>query len=723
MKQLLQNFKTGVCSVEDIPDPVVRPGFVLVRNAYSVISTGTEGGTVALGRMSLLGKARARPEQVKKVIQVARTRGVMTAYHAAQRSLEMPVALGYCSAGTVLDVGAGVSEFRAGERVACGGAGYANHAEIVCIPRNLCVPVPDALALREASFATLGSIALQSVRVADVRLGENVVVIGLGLVGLLAAQLLQAAGCHVFGVDIDPARIAFARAQGWCDGEQADAANLVERVSAFCGGHGADAVIITAASADNGPVAQAGEFARRKGKVVVVGRTEMRAPRETYLFKELSLSTSMAYGPGTGDPQYEERGIDYPYAYVRWTEGRNMAAFIAQLAAGRVNTEALVTHEFGIDEAPQAFDVITGRTGERSTAVLLRYPQQAASAPVRRLARAGTHDAARTGTGVSVIGAGSYAINEFLPLLARHRGLDLRGISSATGVRAKALADKYGFGFCASGADDILSDPDTGCVFILTRHDSHAGLAAAALRAGKHVFVEKPLAMTTAELDEVSAALSASDRVLMVGFNRRYAPHALRMKAFFATRAQPAAVLYRANVGYRPPEHWLHDARQGGGVIIGEACHHLDFCNWFIDAPVASVAANCLSAPVSGFLAQDNVSITIRYDDGSIAQLAYLSNGSKAMSIERVEVFADNRGAVIDDYRRLELGSELSVQRDTLWRGADRGHANQLRAFLAAATGSATAPVDGESYLASTRLTLQVAAQIGIAGAHAETHG
>jgi len=715
MKQVLQNFRTGVCSVHEVPDPLPRPGFVLVRTEHSVISSGTEGGTVALGRMSLIGKARARPEQVKKVLQVARTRGAWTAYQAARRSLEMPVALGYCAAGTVIEAGAGVTGLAPGDRVACGGQGYANHAEIVCVPRNLCVAVPAAVPMRAAAFTTLGAIALQSLRVAGVRLGEKVVVIGLGLVGLLAAQLLRAAGCSVFGIDVDPERLAFARAEGWCEGAVTGAGNLTEQVRAFSAGQGADAVIITAATADNQPVALAGVLARRKGRVVVVGRTDMRAPRETYLFKELELATSMAYGPGTGDPVYEEQGQDYPYAYVRWTEGRNMAAFLEQLAAGAVRTEPLVTHEFGIDDAPRAFDVVTGRTGERATAVMLGYParERAAGTAVALRPRAPARPRAGRALGVSVIGAGSYAVNEFLPLLARREGLRLRGISSATGVRARALGEKYGFGFCDSGAEAILADEATDCVFILTRHDSHAALAAAALLAGKHVFVEKPLALAAAELEAVEQALAESEGLLMVGFNRRYAPLARQARAFFGERAQPAAVLYRANVGYRPPGHWLHDPRQGGGVVLGEACHHLDFCNWFVGAPVSAVSATRLDGPGGDFLAEDNVSVTIRYADGSLAHLAYLSNGAKAFSSERVELYADNRTAAIDDYRLLELGGEVSVRRRRQWRGPDRGHAGQLAAFLAAAGGDAAQAIDSAGYVASSRLALEVAAQVG----------
>jgi predicted dehydrogenase len=714
MKQVLQDFKTGECTVAEVPAPVIREGFVVVRNHYSLISTGTEGGTVKLGQMSLLGKARARPEQVKKVLQVAKTQGVVTAYQAARRALEMPVALGYCAAGEVIEIGAGVTGFEIGAKVACGGAGFANHAEVVIVPKNLAVPIPDDVTMRQACFTTLGSIALQSVRIADTRLGESVVVIGLGLVGLFTVQLLRAGGCRVFGIDIDKQRVAFACGQGYCRGAALDASNLKELVEAFSGGNGADAVIITAATEDNGPVALAGELARRKARIVCVGRTEMKAPRETYLFKELELCTSMAYGPGTGDPTYELDGIDYPLAYVRWTEGRNMRAVLDQIAQGRVDTEALVTHEFVIDEAPAAFDLITGATKERSTGVLLAYPLPSAPAETVRTI---TLQPARSPTrvegeiGVSVIGAGSYATNEFLPLLAKKSDVRLRGIVSATGVRAKALGEKYGFETCASEADGVIADDQTDCVFILTRHDTHASLAAAALERGKHVFVEKPLALNHQELERVIEAQQRSGgRHVMVGFNRRYAPLALRMKDFVGQRAQPAFLIYRANVGYRPPEHWLHDPVQGGGVILGEACHHIDFCNWLLGGVPTRVEARALAGTGAGMIPEDNVQISLSYADGSIAVVAYLSNGCKAYDNERVEIFCDNKTAALTDYKKLEMASGLSVAGSRRWITSDKGHGAQIDALLEAIRGDGV--IDSASYFDSSRIAIDAAAAV-----------
>lgn len=702
MKQVLENLRDGEIRVEDVPAPAAKPGFVLVRNHYSVISKGTEGGTVKLGQMSLLAKARARPEQVRKVIALARMHGPLAAWRVAQRALDMPMALGYSSAGQVLQVGEGVEDLSPGDFVACGGAGFASHAEVVCVPRHHCARVPEGVALRHAAFTTLGAIALQSVRVADSRLGETVVVIGLGLVGLLCAQVLRAAGCRVFGIDVDARRVAQVKERGWCETALATADNVVALTRAFGGGYGADAVIVTAASEDNGPVALAGELARVRGRVVMVGRTPMNAPRETYLFKELELRTSMSCGPGTGDPTYEEWGIDYPLAYVRWTENRNMEAFLDLVARGRVGLDDLISHEYPVDAAREAFALAISGTAEPTTGILLRYPAEPVRpdrAPV--ILRAVEVDAG-AGIGLSVIGAGSHATNELVPRLARARGVTLRGISSANGVRAQALGRKYGFAFCDSSPDAILSDPRTACVFIVTRHDSHAAFAEAALRRGKHVFVEKPLAMTEQELAAIREAQRAGGGALMVGFNRRFAPLALRLKAHFRERAEPMSITYRANVGYRPPEHWLHDPAQGGGVVLGEACHFIDFCHWLTGARLARLTVETLDGTGTGLLSGDNLHIMLGFDEGSVATVCYASNGAASAPREQIEVHCDHKSAALVDFKRLELCRGFRVSRTRRWLSSDMGHAGQASAFLDAVGRGNAADIDVEGYLASS---------------------
>lgn len=710
MKQVLEDLRDGSIWVEDVPPPQLRDGFVLVRNRHSLISSGTEGGTVKLGRMGLLAKARARPEQAMKVIQLARAQGPLTAYAVARRALETPIVLGYSSVGEVIAVGDGVDHVRVGDIVACAGQGYASHAEVVCVPKRLCVSVPAGLDVDQAAFATVGAIALQSLRVADVRLGDNVVVLGLGLIGLLVAQLLRASGCRVFGLDVDSGRLALAQDNGWAETCPADAANIKESVLAWSAGVGADIVIITAATDNDGPVTLAGELCRSKGRVVVVGRTEMRLPREQYLFKELELRTSMAYGPGTGDGSYELEGHDYPLPYVRWTEQRNMGAFLDQVSRGRIDLATMITHRFDLDRAAEAFSLISGEKSEPSLGILLDYPQTFDTANrVELKAGSPTTGPVPGKLRVAVLGAGSHATNEFLPALAQ-RDVEFRGIASATGVRAVALGKKYGFAFSSADVSEVLSDAQTDAVFILTRHDSHADLAAAALAAGKHVFVEKPLAIERAQLERVRSAIVDDNQVLMVGFNRRYAPLAVSLRKQFASRAQPMSVVYRANVGYRPPQHWLHHPKEGGGVIVGEACHHVDFCRWLIGSHVVSMDVRCLGGSGAGYLREDNVHVTLSFADGSLATVVYLSNGAKAFPTEVIEVACENRSARLIDFRRLESGHGLRKRTQRWWRGGAKGIDAQIDAFIASA--KHVVKPDRASYLESSELVIEIAERV-----------
>jgi predicted dehydrogenase/threonine dehydrogenase-like Zn-dependent dehydrogenase len=710
MKQVLEDLRDGRIWVEDVPPPLLRDQFVLVRNRHSLISSGTEGGTVKLGRMGYVAKARARPEQAMKLVQLARSQGPFTAYAVAQRALETPLALGYSCAGEVVALGAGVYHVRVGELVACAGAGFANHAEVVCVPKRLCVPLPSEVGTERAAFATVGAIALQSLRVADVRLGDNVVVIGLGLIGLLVAQLLRAAGGRVFGLDLDRGRLVLAQERGWAETCAADAGNVIERVQAWSAGTGADTVIVTAATEDDGPVTLAGELCRRKGRVVVVGRTEMRLPREQYLFKELELRTSMAYGPGTGDPTYEQDGHDYPLPYVRWTEERNMSAFLDQVARGGVDVEAMISHRFPLVRAGDAFALVSGERAEPSLGILLEYPsapsvQATIELPAARIAPRRADAVPRIG----VIGAGSHATNEFLPTLAR-RGVVFRGIASATGVRAATLGRKYGFAFASADVGEVLADAETDALVVLTRHDTHAELAARALAAGKHVFVEKPLAIDRAQLDQVASAFVRDNQILMIGFNRRYAPLAVTLRESLAARAQPMSIMYRANVGFRPPQHWLHHPREGGGVIVGEACHHVDFCCWLVGTPVVSMDVRCLGGHGAGYMREDNVHVTLGFADGSLATLLYLSNGAKAFPSETIEVSCENRSFRLIDFRRLDSGRGFRRSTRRLWTGQAKGIDRQIDAFLSAVSGRAT--IDCASYLESSSRVIDIAEQL-----------
>jgi predicted dehydrogenase/threonine dehydrogenase-like Zn-dependent dehydrogenase len=661
----------------------------LVKNETSLISAGTEGGTVKLGKMGLIGKARARPEQVKKVLQALRTEGILSTVNAVNRTLDLPIPLGYSCAGVVEATSDTVKDVSTGTPVACGGAGMAYHADYVVVPRNLCVPIPEGVTFHHAAFTTVGAIAMQSVRIADVRLGENVVVVGLGLVGLLAVKILKAGGCNVFGVDVNSKRVAWVEENGICPACVRDAANILDRVLDFTGGYGADAVVIAAAVANNDPVLLAGELTRYKGRVVVVGRTIMDAPRDTYLFKELELRTSYAYGPGAEDKSYEIEGYDYPIGYVRWTENRNMQCFLDLIRDKRIDLSPLVTNAIAIGKAPIAFDLIADPE-QNTIGVVLEYgdsekdpypdPEKKKVSPAV-LPDGKPSDRLRVG----VIGAGSFATNVMVPLLAKRKDVTIQIISSASGIKAAALAKKYRIPRCASKADEVIRATDVDCVFILTRHGTHATFAEEALLGKKHVFVEKPLALTKDSLKAVVDAQEKSGMALMVGFNRRFSPLALKVKGFFSNRSQPMVVEFRANVGYRPPEHWLHDPIDGGGLILGEACHYIDFCRWLVDSSIVKVDAVCIGASDTRIIPEDNVSITLHFNDGSLASILYLSNGAKGFSRERCEIHTDNHSAVWEDFKRVKLVKDLSLARSNRnWLYLKKGYKEELDAFFTA---------------------------------------
>lgn len=685
MKQVVQNLKTGVVSIEDVPVPQLRRGCVLVRNKTSLISSGTEGGTVKLGKMSLLGKARARPEQVKKVIKSLRTEGILATVSAVNRTLDLPIPLGYSCAGVVESSSDEITDLPMGTPVACGGAGMAYHADFVVVPRNLCVPIPTGVSFQDAAFTTVGAVAMQSVRIADIRLGENVVVIGLGLLGLIVVQILKAGGCRVFGVDIDPQRIKWVEENGICPAVMRNAGKIHDRILEFSKGYGADAVIITAAVESNDPVALAGEITRYKGRVVVVGRTIMNAPRETYLFKELQLCTSYAYGPGADDPTYEIEGYDYPIGYVRWTENRNMESFLSLLSDRNININPLITHEFPVDKAPTAFDLIT-TSKELNIGVILGYEDDGSdkiSSVISHTASVSTATFRQDSLRVGIIGAGSFATNFMIPLLAKRKDITLQSIASSTGIKAAALANKYGITRAVSEAAEIIEAPDIDCVFIFTRHGTHATFSEKALIAGKHVFVEKPLALTEDELERVVSAQKRSGNILMIGFNRRFSPLAIKIKSFFSDRCQPMLIRYRGNVGYRPPEHWLHDPIDGGGVILGEACHYIDFCRWMVDSPITNVEAKSLGPSNTKFIAEDNVSINISFQDGSLTVINYISNGAKGFGNERCEAHADGRSAVWEDFKFVKLVKDLGFPKTYRNRIIlQKGYREELDAFF-----------------------------------------
>lgn len=688
MKQVLQSYRTGELWLAEVPMAACGRGGALVRTRCSLVSAGTEKMLLSLAKKSLLGKAKARPDLVKQVLKKIKTEGLKSTMEQVFAKLDEPICLGYSAAGDVLEAGREATSLKPGDRVAVAGAGYATHAEFNYVPENLCAKIPEGVSYADASFATIGSIALQGVRQTEPQLGERIVVVGLGLLGLLTVQMLKANGCAVMGVDLDEEKVALAKKFG---ADVAVSTGAEKACEAFTGGRGADAVIITAATPSNGPIESAADMSRHKGRVVAVGLVGMNVPRDAFYRKELDLRLSMSYGPGRYDPSYEEGGNDYPYAYVRFTEQRNMESFLYLVQQGAVTPAELVTHRFAFDDALDAYALLEGKLPEdskidpRYLGILLEYPEDA---PLERtLQVAEPKQAAGTGgntVGVGFIGAGGFAKGVLLPHLTKLDGMKLTGVCTSTGKSAKQTADRFQFGLATTDSAELLGNADTEAVFIATRHASHASLAAKSLRAGKHVFVEKPLCIREEELDDVEAALAAAKQdghepCLMVGFNRRFSPHADALRAAFGNRSTPMVVNYRINAGSIPVDTWIQDPNDGGGRIIGEGCHFVDFCSSIIGSSPVAVMANSIASERRDVVAEDSVVITIHYEDGSLATIQYLAEGHKDMPKERCEVFADGRSAVMDNFRSTEFfgggGKALKGKQE-------KGFTQELTAFL-----------------------------------------
>jgi predicted dehydrogenase/threonine dehydrogenase-like Zn-dependent dehydrogenase len=701
MKQILQNAKTGTVTVSDVPTPVVQSGFVLVRTAASLISAGTERLTVEAGQKNLVSRAIEQPALVRKVLEKAKSEGVVATFDAVRSKLGSLTALGYSAAGTIAAVGDGVTDLRVGDRVACAGVGYASHAEVLSVPKNLCVRLPDGVNFDTAAFGTVGAIALQGLRLASPTLGESVVVLGLGLIGQLAVQLLAANGCRVFGIDLDQHKIDLAMQLGADDGCKSDAGTKA-RVFEWSRGRGADAVLITAATSSNEPVELAGEISRPKGRVVVVGAVGLNLPRKPYYDRELTFLISMSYGPGRYDRDYEERGQDYPLGYVRWTEGRNIEAFLDMIAAGRIRIEPLITHRFDIEDGERAYDLIT--SDEPYLGVLLRYDD---SRELESRIPLSQKTAARTSAKtvrVGLIGAGDYAKSMLLPNF-KAAGAEFQAIATASGVTARSVGEQYGFRCCASGAAEVINDSDVNLVVIATRHAHHAALARQALEAGKHVFVEKPLAVNDQELDQVIAA-GASGGALMVGFNRRFSPLAHEAFVFFNNRQFPLSINYRVNAGHLARNHWIHDANEGGR-IIGEVCHFIDLVHFLTGSLTTRVFAEAVAASNSAATGEDSIFVTLRLADGSNASIAYLAEGDKALSKERIEIFGGGKSFVIEDFRSA-TAYENGREKITKLREQDKGQRDEIRAIMSVVLGGQAAPISLADLKTTTRATFRI---------------
>lgn len=707
MKQVIQSLRTGELDLVEVPEPACLPGYVLVRNAFSFVSPGTERAAREIARSSLLEKARKRPDQVLKVIDKVRTEGLFSTLQKVKARLEEPAPLGYSCAGRVIEIGEGVEGIRPGDRVACAGAGYANHAHVVSVPKNLVARIPDPVPYDEACSATLCAIALQGVRVARLELGETVGVIGLGLLGQITVQLLKANGCSVIGIDLSPRMVEKAREMG-VDQALLRSDPVEEIALSMTDGHGLDAVIITAATDSKDPVELAGNLCRRKGRVVAVGAFPMDIPRRTYYPKELDLRLSTSYGPGRYDPEYEERGHDYPYAYVRFTEQRNLLTALGLMAEGKLRLGPLVTHRFGIEEARSAYDLVEGKTGENSIGILLDYgladetagPQSSRPKPASPQAADGT-------VSVGIVGAGQFASGVLLPRISKMDGVKLAAVATARGTTAAAVAKRYAIPVSTCRSEDVFEDSSIHAVVIATRHHQHAAQVRAAVESGKHVFVEKPLALDRESLAEVAAAVEKSEQTVMVGFNRRFAPLARQAKQWFSPRTWPLTLLGRINAGRIPRDSWLIDPREGGGRILGEVCHFVDLFQYWTGAEVSSVEARGLAAEGEIPRSEENLVVQLGFSDGSIASLLYVSEGAGALSKEYYEIHGGNRSAVLDDFRRLDLfagGKKQSVKA----RSQDKGHAAELEHFFTCIGNGRAPELSFESCVATTEVTFQI---------------
>ncbi len=711
MRAILEDIRSGEVASHEVPQPELRPGGILVRTAYSAISAGTELAHREQVEKSLLGKALARPDLVRQVFDFARTSGVKAAYQRVQSRLDSLGPLGYSCAGIVLAAGQGVLEFKPGDRVACAGAGYASHCEVNFIPKNLAARIPDAVPLEAASLTAIGAIALQGFRQSQAVLGEVVAVIGAGLVGVLTIQLAKAAGCRVIAIDLDPQRVEQARRFGadlaLCSSDR----DAVSRAKEFAG-HGADVAIITAATPSAEPIELAAGICRDRGRIVVVGTVDLGVSRQPMYMKELSLVLSRSYGPGRYDPQYEEEGLDYPIGYVRWTEKRNMEAFLELLASGAIQVSPFIEKRCSVEQGGAAYRELKD-TGAYT--VLVEYPVRAL--PAIPVASSDSPQPVRArGPGdlrIGCIGAGSFARAVIFPALRQSRGVVLHSVATASGVAAESARRLFGFARAAQ-AGDLLQDKDTDLVVVLSRHDSHAQYVIAALSNHKPVLVEKPLAVSREQLEEVRHAYQAEKErhaspFLMVGYNRRFAPFTEKLKQFFAGRQEPMVVHIRVNAGYLPHQHWTQQTSSGGGRIIGELCHFVDWARCVVGAGVVSVSANGI--PDGSRYNRDNVVATLTFQDGSIANILYLANGDRSVAKEHYEVFCQGKVGRIDDFRTLELASDGKTRRTKA--GRDKGHQREIDLTLEAIRRGTGSPIPFEELVEVSGVTIAIEEAMG----------
>lgn len=682
MKQIIQNYKNGELKLEEVPAPQLNQGSVLVKVLYSLISAGTEKTKIDTAQKSFIGKAQSRPDLVKQVIEKAKKEGVLKTWQTVSQRLNSPISLGYSCAGKVIEVGESVQGLKLGDLVACGGD-FANHAEIVSVPKNLVVRIPEGVNPDHAAFSTIGAIAMQGVRQADVEIGEKVAVIGLGLIGLLVVQILYASGCQVIGIEVDQQKLELGIKLGCKEVALVDDQGLIEKVLSFTNGHGVDSTIITAATKSNQPIEQAGEITRQKGKVVIVGAVGMNIPRDPFYLKEIDIRISRSYGPGRYDKDYEEKGLDYPYGYVRFTEQRNMESFLELIRDKRIDLDPMITHRFPFEEAVKAYDLIQGEKKENYLGILLEYKREEDQIP--RRVELSFPKQLKDKIVLGVIGAGNYATANLLPHLKSHSDISLGSICTGSGMTALNVAKKFGFKSAESDIQKIISESDA--ILIATRHNSHAQYVLKALNKGKKVFVEKPLCLNIEDLQEITnayySALSTqhSTPLLMVGFNRRFSPAVEMGNKHFQSTSGPKQILIRVNAGPIPSDHWIQDPEVGGGRLIGEGCHFVDLAVALTHKKIESVSASAIPKPGCSPALWDDFSITLRMEDGAVGTIIYSSIGDRGVPKEYIEVFSEGKTGIIKDFQSIELWSN-GKKKTEKWSQQDKGQKRQLEAWI-----------------------------------------
>jgi predicted dehydrogenase/threonine dehydrogenase-like Zn-dependent dehydrogenase len=695
MKQVLQSLRTGAVEVPDVPCPAPRRGEVLIRTRATLISSGTERMLLEFGKANWIEKARQQPDKLRMVLEKVRTDGLAATLESVKAKLDEPVTLGYCNAGVVLE--AGTSSFAVGDRVVSNGP----HAEVVSVPRNLCARIPEGVSDEAAAFTVVGAIALQGIRLAQPTLGECFAVTGLGTIGLIAVQLLRANGCRVLAIDLDSRKLDLARRFG---AETVNVARGDDPVSAaehFSRGRGMDGVVITASTKSGEPVHQAALMCRKQGRIVLVGMAGLELSRDDFYKKELRFQVSCSYGPGRYDPIYEDAGQDYPIGYVRWTAQRNFEAVLDLIADGRLDVAPLVTNRFPFGRSTEAYDMI--QSGEFHLGVLLEFSAEKTDAeltsPIIRLDPQWTRP--RSKGNIAFIGAGSYASKTLIPAFQK-AGAGLQIIASSGGLSAKCAGRKSGFSEASTDVDALIEDSRTDTVVIATRHDSHASLVCRALKAGKHVFVEKPLAIRSEEIDEIESLFATQEKkpLLMVGFNRRFSPHIVYIKELLANVKRPKAFVYTVNAGAVPANHWILDSEQGGGRVVSEACHFLDLLRFLAGAPIVELSHTVIS--------KETMSISISFADSSIGTVHYLSNGNRSYPKERLEIFCEGRVLQLDNFRKLRGFGWPGFHGMNLWR-QDKGAYACAAAFLKAVRGGGSAPIPLAELIEVARYTLRAA--------------